>query len=186
MKKIYRALFCILIVVCIAFVSYSRRYTIGDSRKQLVLGIMGFGNNSFNIGRNFDIQQELKLDNKKFISFTFNENSLGYVNLTRGLNNKYKIDFTEYGNQYFRDEIVKTNRGKYIILKGKNFERKISYAKVILNSREYEIMIPDQEYFIVYYPVPVETQRVYLDINNIKLFDKNNIDITREMFEVLF
>ncbi|MGK0469371.1 hypothetical protein [Clostridium sp.] len=184
MKKSILSLLGIIIIVCIAFISYSRIYTITDNKRQLEDSITQFNNRPTVIANNIDIKQELNLDNKKYILFMTN-NTLGDAELTKGLNSKYKIEVTGGGGAYFRYEIYKTNKGKYLILKGKNPNRKIAYTKITLENKEYTISIPQQEYFIAYCTVPNGTQLIYPETRNIKFYDMNDIDITDETFKVL-
>lgn len=185
MKKLTFTVLSVLIIVCIVFTSYLKNYTITDSKKELENSIMHFINRPTVITNSIVIKQELNLDNKKYILFMIN-NTLGDAELTKGLNSKYKIKSTEHGSGYFKYEIYKTNKGKYLILKGKNYDMKIAYAKVLIDNKQYKITIPQQEYFIAYCSVPEETQCVYPGLNNIKLFNKNDTNITDEMFKILF
>lgn len=185
MKKVVLVLLCILVTIGIALVSYTKRYAIKDNEKQLENNVMQFINRTSVVASNINIKKELNLDNKKYILFS-NNNTLGDAELIKGLNNKYKIKSTGIGSGYFRDKIVKTNKGKYLILKGKNIGLKIAYAKVILDNKEYKISIPQEEYFMVYCPVPIETKETYIEINNLKLYNKQDVDITNEMFKILF
>jgi hypothetical protein len=196
MKKLFWGLICVLIIGYIVFITYSGKYTITDDKKQLELTIMNFGMDSslsnknndteqeLNIDKYIDIKQELNLDNKKFSLYILAK-KMGYAQLIKGLNNKYKIDSTECGDGYFKNRIIKTNRGKYIIFVGKNPDMKITYTKVELDGKEYKIEIPQQEYYIAYCKVPNSTQENLIDINRIKLFNGNDVDITDEMFRVL-
>jgi hypothetical protein len=181
MKKSIFASLGIIIIVCIVFISYSRIYTITDNKRQLEDNITQFSKRPTTIANNIDIKQELNLDNKKYILFMTN-NTLGDAELTKGLNSKYKIEAIGGGGASFRYKIYKTNKGKYLILKGKNPNTKITYTKVTLENKEYKISIPQQEYFIVYCTVPSETQSIYPKTKNIKFYDKNDIDITDETF----
>ncbi|MFT5874039.1 MAG: hypothetical protein ACI8WT_002999, partial [Clostridium sp.] len=52
-------------------------------------------------------------------------------------------------------------------------------------NKEYKISIPQQEYFIAYCTVPNETQNAYPATEDIKFYDKNDIDITDETFKIL-
>lgn len=183
-KNLIMLLLCVLIIVGIVF-SYSRTYKISDNKKQLEYNIKQFSNRATVIYNNIDIKQELNLDNKKYILFMTN-NNLGDAELTKGLNNKYKIEATGGGSASFRNKIYKTNKGKYLILKGRNPNMKIAYTKVTLENKEYKISIPQQEYFIAYCTVPNETENVYPETRNIKLYNKNDVDITDNMLKVLF
>jgi hypothetical protein len=184
MRKLWLALLSIVIVICIGFILYSRTYTITDSKIQLTDNILRFFNRPTIIANNIDIKQEVNLDNKKYVIFIVN-NRLGDAELTKGLNNKYKIESTGDSSSYFRDEIKKTNKGKYLILQGKNLDNKIAYCKVMLDNKEYKIIISQQEYFMVYCEVPIETQSQFPDANDIKLYSSNDADITNDMFNAL-
>ncbi|MCB2356917.1 hypothetical protein [Clostridium estertheticum] len=183
-KKSLILLLCLFIIVGIVF-AYSRVYTLTDNKTQLKDNILQFSNRPSAIYNNIDIKEELNLDNKKYILYII-DNTLGNAELTKGLNNKYKIETTGSGSSYFFiPEIYKTNKGKYLILKGKNPDMKIVYAKVLVDNKEYRINIPKKTYFLVYCAVPIKTQIVYPDANNLKLYNKNDVDITNEMMKIL-
>ncbi|WP_143316826.1 hypothetical protein [Clostridium sp. HBUAS56017] len=197
MKKLFWGGIFLLAFVFIGFIINLSSYKISDDKKQLEISIMNFGNPEYslsNISKGIeqdpqndayaDIKQELKLDDKKFALYTLYKR-IGFAALTKGLNNKYKIDFTERGSGYFRNRIIETNKGKYIILLGKNPDMKITYTNIQLDGKEYKIEIPQQEYYIVYCKVPNSTQVNFININKIKLFNENDVDITDEMIRVL-
>lgn len=184
MRRLRLALVGIIIIICIGFILYSNTYTITSSKSQLIDNILLFINRPTVVANNIDIKQELDIDNKKYVLFLIN-NKLGYAELTKGFNNKYKIEYTGSGSAFFRGEIKKTNKSKYIILKGKNPNNNIAYSKVVLDNMEYKIVIPQQEYFMVYCEVPFETERIFLETNSIKFYSSNDIDITNDMFKVL-
>lgn len=155
---------------------YLNSYNIPDKIPQLEKSIKTFIN-TFN--STLEIKYQLDLDNKKYILF-LNNDSLGYSELTKGFNNKYKIETVTCCNILLRGDVCKTNKGKYIVLKGKNTNNEISYIKLYLNNTEYLITIPsNQEYFISYLKVPNSTDDVYIDFNKINIFNKNNINITK-------
>ena len=189
MKRLLLILLCALITIAIIaaiiLVSYSKKYTITDNKEQLEDNIKQFINRPDIVTDNIEIKQELNLDNKKYVLFMIN-NSLGMAEVTKGFNNKYKIDFTEYGGGYFRDRVIDTNKGKYLTLAGKNYNMKIAYSKVLFEGKEYKISIPQQEYFISYSAVPIETISTFPATQDIKLYDKDGTDITDDMFKVLF
>lgn len=86
---------------------------------------------------------------KKYDFFLIN-NKLSDAELTKGINNKYKINRVGYGSGSLRDEISKTNKGKYLILKGKNPDNKIAYIKVLLDDKEYRVSVTEKAYYMVY------------------------------------
>jgi hypothetical protein len=167
MKKNFITLsLCVLIIVGIVF-SYSRTYKISDNKKQLEYNIKQFINRPTVIHNNIDIKQELNINNKKYILLLI-DNILGEAELTKGINNKYKIESVRSGG-YFRSKVYKTNKGKYFIVEGKNYDMKIAYIKILLDNKEYKISIPQQEYFLAYCEVPIETQIEYLNFDELKL-----------------
>ncbi|MDQ7096665.1 hypothetical protein REC12_24015 [Desulfosporosinus sp. PR] len=67
------------------------------------------------------------------------------------------MDFTEYGSDIF-------------------------HVKITLNGKDYKIKIPQQEYFISYCPVSDDTESIFPDNDILKLFNKEDIDITKEIY----
>ncbi|BCN32240.1 hypothetical protein [Anaeromicropila herbilytica] len=133
-----------------------------------------------------NIKQEKDIDNKKYILFVFGDNKelAGSAEFTKGINNKYKIEWVSHGTSIDGNEIIKTNKGKYILLTYKNLHKKVQYAKVLLNNKEFKVEFPKEEYVITFHKVPDSTQDHYIDINNIKFYTSDNVDITQEfLFE---
>jgi len=184
MRKLWLALVGVVIVISIGFVLYSKTYIITNSKTQLVDNILLFINRTSVVANNIDIKQELDIDNKEYVLYIIND-KLGDAELTKGFNNKYKIETIGYGSAFFREEIKKTNKSKYIVLEGKNPNNNIAYSKVMLDNVEYKIDIPQQEYFMVYCEVPIETERVFLGGNSIKFYSSDDVDITNDTFKVL-
>lgn len=189
MKRLFLILLCALITIAIVaaiiLVSYSKKYTIADNKEQLEDNIKQIINRPDIVTDKIEIKQELNLDNKKYALFIIN-NILGRTEFTKGFNNKYEIDGAGYGGgSYYCPEVFKTNKGKYLIMTGKNYNMKITYSKVQLESNEYKISIPQQEYFIAYVAVPIKTINIHPDPQYTKLYDKNDTDITADMFNAL-
>lgn len=183
MKKFFFSALLILTTVFVIFISYSVTYRIEDNKKQLEDNVKQFINKTAVIAKNIDIKQELNIDNKKYVLFTIND-TLGFAELTKGLNGKYKIEFTGYGGSNFTVQIYETNKGKYLILKGKNYGMGIAYLKVLLDNKEYKVSTPNQEYFLSYCSVSSKTQKVFPDINTLRLYNKNDVDITKDMLKL--
>lgn len=177
MKQILLTLLGMLLVVCLVFISYSEKYTITEDKKELEDHILRFINRPTVVYDNIKIEQELDLDNKKYVFFVINK-SLGDAELTKGFNNKFKIESVGYNFSSLKVDINKTNSGKYLILRGKKYDNRIAYAKILFENNEYKIDIPQQEYFMAYCSVPSETQSVIVEFNKIKFYDVNDVDIT--------
>ena len=179
MKKLFFTILFMIIIVFIVFISYLKTYTVTENKKQLEDSVKQCADTTALPSDSIDIKQQLNLDNKKYIIFTVNNNLFGDAEFTKGFNNKYKIERTGWNNNYFKYGIYKTNKGKYLILKGDNYDMKISYAKVLLNNKEYKINIPQQEYYIAYCEVPYEAKSNHPHINNIKMYDANDAETSR-------
>jgi len=61
----------------------------------------------------------------------------------------------------------------------------VYYSKVykIKNDKEYKISVPEKEYYMVYCSVPNETESTFLDINNVKFYNKSDNDITDDILK---
>lgn len=186
MRKFIRiTLLCIIVITFIIIILYSRTYTVKNEEKEIEDNLIKFINRpSSSVVENIDIKQELNIDNKKYVEYLVDDFYLGVAELTMGINNKYKIETTRYGDNSFRHEVITTNKGKYLILTGKNGNAEIAHIEVLLEYNEYMFDIPKQKYFIVYCTVPKETNQTFLDIDKIKFYDKNDIDITDAMFKL--
>lgn len=68
------------------------------------------------------------------------------------------------------------------MIEGKNYDNEIDYIKVALKGKEYKIKIPNQEYFISYCLVSNDTQSVFPDGLLPELYDKNDNNITNNIF----
>lgn len=182
MRKLLKVLLLLIVILSIGFVYYSKVYKIKNDIEVVKNSLMKFVNRPTIITKDIDIKEELNIDNKKYVFFLIN-NKLGDAELTKGINNKYKINTVGYGSGSLRHEITKTNKGKYLILKGKNLDNKIAYIKAVLDDKEYRISIPKKEYYMVYCSVPAETERTFLDINNVKLYNMSDNDITDDILK---
>lgn len=185
MKKNFLIISLILIIGCIIVFNYNKIFSITDNKKQLEDSIIQSINRPTIVTDNIDIKQTIDIDNKKFVLFISNNFSgIGDAVLSKGINTKYEMDYTEYGSNIFQYRMQKTNRNKYFVIFGKNsYDKKIDYIKVILDGKEYKIKIPQQEYFISYSPVPNDTQSIFPD-GVPKLYDRNDGDITNEIYGV--
>jgi hypothetical protein len=182
MKKSLSILSCLLIISCTLLINYNRTYSISQSNKELEDSLVNWINRPATVTDSIDIKQSINIDNKKYVLFKIND-SLGSAELTRGLNKKYKIDSTEYGTNIFEYRVQKTNKAKYFIINGKNYDMNINYIKVKLDNTEYKVDISKQEYFIAYCNVSNDTQSIFPSGGDFKLYNKNNIDITDEIYK---
>jgi hypothetical protein len=179
---------CLAIILLIAFtygikygVNYLTSYTIKPEKTQLEDAILKRINRPTTITTDLDIKQVLNLDNKKYVFLAFRGYE-GEAEFTLGINKKYKIGGVGYGTSAFRNDIIKTNKGKYIITICKNINNDIQYEKVCIDNRIYKMDIPQEEYVIAYCKVPKDTPVDFVNFENIKFYNKDNLDITQEVF----
>lgn len=184
-KKLAVLLLCVSTIVII--VLYSKTYSVSDNKKELEDNLKSFINRPTVEVNNVDIKRELNLDNKKYIVLLM-DNDIGYSELTKGINNKYKIEYVGGEDGIFIENIYneKENKQKYIIARGKNYDMKIAYMKMKVNNQEYKIHIPHEKYFLTYVKLQEKTDLVDFDIAGLRIFDKNDNDITDEVIEHVY
>lgn len=181
-RMIRNKLWAICVVFILILITYSGTYKIVDDKTQIEKHILEFINRPIGQYDYVDMKQYINIDNKKYILYTTTD-KIGFAGLVKGLNGKYKIAYSEHSNNSFDDKVIETNRGKYIILIGKNPDKEIEYSEVVLEFNEYKIKIPDEEYFIVSSKIKDGTKSILIAPNNIKLFDANGTDISHIRFE---
>ena len=199
MKKLKKKLLiivpCIIILCIIGYVIiYNSTYSISDNNKaEIQNALMKSINTPTVITKNLEIKQSVNIDNKKYVIY-MNTNVIGNFKflgdgeLVKGRNNKYKVNLAGYAGQstYLQNKIVETNKGNYLIVYGENYNKRISYATVkLMNDRDYYVKIPNQEYFIAYCSVPKEVKAEFPYSKEMKLYDKDNKDITKEINDVI-
>lgn len=187
MKKIFGVIASVLIIGFIVILNYNEKFSIIDSKQQLYNSIMYSINRPNITVDNVDIKKMIDIDNKKYILFVSNKfTGIGDTVLTKGINNKYKIEYTEYGSNIFQYRVQETNKNKYFVVFGKNYGEKIDWIKVILDRKEYKIKIPQQEYFISYCLISSDTKNIFPDDLGFNLYDKYNNDITNKIYKEYF
>lgn len=97
------------------------------------------------------VKQTSVADDKVCFVFTLSQ-SVGTGSLTRGWNGKYKLDYFGYGTNEVRDRVVHTNKGSYLMLAGRN-QRQIASIKAVLDGAEYEVKLPEEEFYLLLTPV---------------------------------
>ena len=183
MKKLYSKLAVIGVILMLIFISYSGTYKIADDKIEIEKNILEFINRRAIQYDYVDVKQNVNIDNKKYVLYTTTDR-IGFAELVKGPNKKYKIVYTEHSNNFLNDKVIETNGGKYIMLIGKNPNKEIEYSEVTLEFNEYKIEIPSEEYFIASSKIKDDTHSIMIDPNKIKLFDANGIDISNIRFEV--
>lgn len=172
-------IFCLLILIW----SYNSIYNTKNNSYNIEKNVEGFINKSLEDAKNkssVHIMDSIIIDNKKFIVFS-NNGALGFGELSKGINNKYKIIYTSYTNSVFNIFLCKTNKSEYLIVVGKNnYSKKISNMQLIYKGKEYIIAIPQKDYYISYFNTHGQIESAIYD--SVVLFNNKNIDITNDIF----
>ena len=173
MKRFYLG-----IIVILSFIIYFNvsPYKIESNDESIKKGIYEFSQSVNNI----EILETKDIDNRKFVLYEF-KGTLGDAILIRGINGKYKVKYVGHGdNSPILDRIEETNKGKYALIKGKNEDLNISYINFTVESSEYSINVPQAKNFIIYTPVSKKIK--FPGLGDLRLYDKNNKDITLKIF----
>lgn len=176
MRKVVLALFIILVAMSLYLLNYNYQFNISDNTYQLQENIKVFINGTSKITNNVEIKQSVEIDNKQYVLFIKDDDSINFAKLTKGFNKKYKINSVESYSSSFRGYIYEINKDKYLIIYGRN-DKSISYVKVSIEDKEYKINVPKQEYYIVYSKVSDEIITNFPHIYNYKFYDANDVEI---------
>lgn len=105
---------------------------------------------------------------------------LGIATMKEGPNKKLRILNSHYGGGIARYDGVKTNKGNYGIVTGKNPNKQIHSIQVVLqdDSLKYKVQVPEDTYFIIVKKLPKGiSSKNFADLY---LFDKKNKEIKPE------
>ncbi|WP_251862228.1 hypothetical protein [Clostridium sp. Marseille-Q2269] len=183
-----RFLYTLLIICfCTALILYFKTYAITNNKEQLESNIKHFINNNEPIVKvnNITIRKQIDIDNKKLVLYGINNKSLGIAELSRGVNCRYRVHKTHKCTGCIEYENCKTNKGKYLVISGKNCDNNIAYIKVSLGRKKHKLNIPRGRYFLVKCKLSSKHSDEIVN-NDIVVYNKNNINITNKIFDISF
>ncbi len=161
-RKIY-IIIIVLTFIVLSILDYGRKYPIEDDLDQIGTCILSYINRPTIIYDDIDIKETLDIDNKKYILFTL-DNTIGFSEFIKGYNHKYKYYVASHGgSNLFGGRVYETNKGKYIVIYGKNQGIKYKSVTVTLDNKKYKFELPQKEYYIIHYSVPRKTKSPYLE-----------------------
>lgn len=169
------------VLTCITIfgvLKYTSVYSISDNRADMESNIGQFLTRWNGGVKSVSLSCTTDIGNERFVLATF-DNELALAELERGVNNKFAIYSAQYGTGVLRTEVINTKSGRHLMAYGKNENLKISSIRVNSNSKDFELKIPKEEYFISYCSVPSDTEIGV--ITEYRLFDTGNNDITMEI-----
>jgi hypothetical protein len=158
--------------------SKDNEYPVVDNNTLLKQGLENFINRGEDKKISISIKNKCYIDNVLLVSYITNEGSLGCADLHKIKNNKYNIDSLGYGTATIHMTNTKTNKGKYFIVIGRKYSKRIQYLKVKLD-KDYVFNIDGKDYFIEYYMIPDTLKNVHT--TDFWLYDNNNVDITEDI-----
>lgn len=120
---------------------------------------------SINLAINKLVNNEVRIvlmqdiDNRRIVLFDMGT-QIGEAFLTKGSNNRFKIDSAGFGTNEVRYRILSTDKNQYVEFTGKN-EDKISKILTFVDGEKYDVNVPDEEYFISYAPLRKKTSNSF-------------------------
>lgn len=149
-KAIVAIVIILMILLSMKYIKPMYEYQIQDSQIAISKSI-----SKMTGGKPIQIILIEDVDNKRIVLFQ-RGSEIGESMLTKGPNNKYRLDSSGYGTNVVRYRILNTNKGQYVKFVGKN-SSSISRILSFVDEERYYIDIPEGEYFISYKPLTKKT-----------------------------
>ncbi len=154
-KNKYKILCSILLVLFFIFIStqYIKPhylFKIKDNERDINHSI------SKTVNQPIEIKLMKDIDNKRIVLFTSGP-ELGESVLTKGPNDRYRLDSVGHGTNEVRYRIMETNQGQYIRFVGRNIGG-ISEILTFVDGEKYSLPVTEGEFFISLVPIIKQTQ----------------------------
>lgn len=167
---------CLIVLFIGYLLYYFSQHNIENDNVSIQTGLRDW----LNRGRVEDISpnvlEVVRLDNSNsyIVLFQLENNNMGYSQLIKGLNGKFKILRAGYGTNVVSYKDIETNKGMYGILVGYNPNFKIDHlvAKLMYEEFSFTVDVSKDEKFIKYEKLPTELKETFPA--EITFFDKNN------------
>ncbi len=172
-KVIYLFLF-----VAIIFIGYSwyyfDQYHIEDNRTAIQSNFKEWINrDSESIEP--DVIEVVQLDNTSsyIVLFQIQSSNIGYAHFIKGWNGNFKIDHSGHGTNIVSYKKIKTNKGMYGILVGKNPDLSIDHIKADLSYDDFDFTanVSTNEKFVRYKQLPNDIEKPFPA--DLTFYDKN-------------
>jgi len=122
-----------------------------------------------------------KIDNLTvaFLTYERDDNEIfAGARLRKGLNGRYKILGSSHsGGGSFLFQNLKTARGSYRVVMGKNFNKEIDSFSLTIDGQIYNANVSEEDYFIRVFKIPEKSGW----FNELALYDAQNNDITEKI-----
>ncbi|GAM12799.1 hypothetical protein [Mesobacillus selenatarsenatis] len=184
MKKAGYLVILVAVMAIGYVIYYFNQYPIDDNQAAIQSGLQKWSNRASGSIKPSVIKSIQLEDTSSYIVLFQTENGdMGYAHLIKGFNGKYKIDHSGYGTNIVSYQKIKTNKGIYGILIGKNPKLKIDHIKTELYSGEYsfESNVKGEERFIAFEKLPENTKQPFPA--ELTFYDKNGSVIGLSEFQ---
>lgn len=174
-----KTLYTLLIILGISFaytLYYFEQYSIENEEEAIHNSLVQWENRARDTKIELDILDITQIDstNSYIAIFETADNNVGFAQLLKGWNGKYKIKLSGWGTNLVSYVDIKTDDGMYGILVGKNPGLEIDYivAEAINNEFAFKSSVTNDEKFVKYKKLPSSLKTTFLP--NITLYDEND------------
>ncbi|MFG6116704.1 hypothetical protein ACGTN9_16255 [Halobacillus sp. MO56] len=178
-KVIYLLLFVSIIFIIYSF-NYFNQYHIEDKTTSIQSELKEWINRGSGLIEP-EVIKRVQLDdtNSYIASFRTKSGNIGYAQLIKGWNGKFKIVVAGHGDG---DDVVdyqkiKTSDGIYGVVVGRNPDMKIDHIKTDLYDEEFNFTstVSSDKTYVKYHMLPPDIENPFPA--EVTLFDKNNTEI---------
>lgn len=176
MKKKILYILSLLIIIGLGYaLFYFNQYSIKEDETAIHSALTKWDNRGTDVETEIDILKTVQLDNTRssIVLYETPDKNIGYAQLIKGWNGKYKIHQSGWGTNTVSYNDVKTNDGVYGVLVGKNPDLKIDHIVAKSNDGDFSFtsQIPKEETFAVYEKLPTDLKETFLP--DITFYDVN-------------
>ena len=173
--------FAILLIVVMSFV-YCFTFPVESDFSNLGGCIKDYYNRGYSIeySPNIKIHDSVTIGKIKYVLIEIDED-LGSVVLSQSFTGRYKINCLSYGSGNFREQIIESEGEKYLLYGGRNTNLEIASIVFTLDGFTYTLDIPEKTRFFVYTKVDSRIEENHLDLDKLRLYNAEGIDITEKL-----
>ncbi|MDQ0429447.1 hypothetical protein QOZ98_002275 [Planomicrobium stackebrandtii] len=177
-KLVYAALLLGVIGLgCMFF--YMSQYVIQNEEAAIHKELTDWQSRGEDVEFEFTTLDMVQLDDTSshVVFFETPDRNVGYAHLIKGWNGKFKINQSGWGTDLVSFSDLKTNKGTYGLVTGKNQGLEIDHIKAESNDRNFSFTftLPKEENFLVYEKLPGNLKNTFLP--HITLYDENGEDL---------
>ncbi|MVO99518.1 hypothetical protein [Paenibacillus lutrae] len=184
MKKIVLyGLSCVIVFIVVFTIHQSFSYKIRNDLKEIETAIEVWSSRGEEVITDYTHKKSKDVDDTKLVYlFVGDTDYQADAILTKGWNGKYKIESTGQGSNLFRYKTMKTDKGSYVWIMGKNYDLKIDRIKTFFKNETCEMRIPKEEFFIEVCRLKKTDVGVYAYPYKIKVLNDQGSDILQDLY----